>query len=70
MYFQNVLGEVSEACLWGILFLVQLQSHSLLLNWEMSPLGGIFRENAPKRAFYIYNYNAIILKTLPMFLKL
>ena len=44
MYFQNVLGEVSEECLWGILFLVQLQSYSLLLNWEMSPLRGIFRD--------------------------
>ena len=33
------LGEVFEECLWGILFLVEFQTYSLLLDWEMSPIG-------------------------------
>ena len=31
-------------CLWRVLFLVELQAYSLLPDWEMSPLGGIFRD--------------------------
>ena len=38
------LGEVFEECLWRVLLLVELQVYSLLLDWEMSPLGGIFRD--------------------------